>query len=111
MVNAQILVGPHELLLRQKRGNLWKSFGDSKRGQLMIMAEILLFCNGKGKAKTKIMYAANINYPLLQKYTEILTSRGLLIPEARNYVTTEKGFAFLQLFTRIHDMLTDKESW
>ncbi len=110
-MNAQVLFGPHELLLRQKRGSLWKGFSDSKRGQLKIMAEILLFCCGKGKAKTRIMYAANINYPLLQKYTEMLTSRGLLIPEGRTYVTTEKGFAFLQLFTRIHDILSDKEAW
>ena len=108
-MNAQVYILPHRLLLRQKRGDLWKGFGVSKRGQLEIMAEILLFCSGRGKAKTKIMYAANINYPLLQKYTEILTTRGLLIPEDRKYVTTEKGFAFLELFTRIDDILNVRE--
>jgi len=106
-LNEQILVVSSELLSRQK-SNLLEGLSGSKRGQLEIMAEILLFCR-RGKAKTKIMYATNINYPLLQKYSDTLTSRGLLRFENGKYVTTEKGFAFFNLFKRICDMLADKE--
>ena len=107
-MNAQIFVAPYELLLEQKRGKMWKYFGDSKRGRLEIIAEILLFCSGARKAKTKIMFATNLSYPLLQKYSEMLTTRGLLGLENGKYVTTDKGFAFLDLFAGIYDILTDR---
>ncbi len=106
-MNAQILVCPYELVLNQKRGNLWKGFSNSKREQFEIMAEMLLSCR-KGQGKTKLMYAANLNYPQLQKYSEILTSRGLLASEGRKYVTTEKGSAFLEIFASMMNLLTDK---
>ncbi len=107
-MNAQVFVTPYELLLEQKRGKMWKYFGGSKRGRLDIIAEILLFCSGARKAKTKIMFGTNLSYPLLQKYSEMLTTRGLLGLENGKYATTEKGFTFLDLFAGIYDMLTDR---
>ncbi len=87
---------------------MWKYFGGSKRGRLEIIAEILLFCSGARKAKTKIMFATNLNYPLIQKYSEMLTTRGLLGLENGRYITTEKGVAFLDQFAGIYDMLADR---
>ena len=69
-----------------------------------IIAEILLFCEEQ-KTKTSIMYNANLNYSQLKNHLNTLTSQGLLEKKTNKYVTTERGYRFLELFAQINDLL------
>lgn len=77
----------------------------SKRERMEIMAEILCYC-GQQKAKTDIMYRANLNYAQLKKYLGSLTSMGLLVADRNKYATTRKGQCFLKLFVQLNEMLS-----
>ena len=103
-MNAQIYVAPSKLVLGQRQLNGYCAINGSKRSSLEIIAGILLFCH-KGKAKTRIMFANNLNHPQIQNYLNLLTLRGLLVLEHGKYVTTEKGLSFIELFTGIHEIL------
>ena len=108
-LNAQIHVVPARLLLREEHGNGWNTIKDSRRGHVEIMAGILRSCQ-KEKTKTKIMYANNIGHATLRNHLELLASRAFLESRNDGYVTTEKGFVFLELFAGIHDMMENDES-
>ena len=51
------------------------------------------------------MYKTNLNYAQLKRHLKSLTSQGLLIHNKDKYVTTEKGYRFLELFTQLNDIL------
>jgi predicted transcriptional regulator len=91
-------------IVKLKQGNGWNITQGARRGRLEIIAEILLFCDQQ-KAKTSIMYKTNVNYAQLKKHLKTLTSQGLLIHNKDKYVTTEKGYRFLELFTQLNDIL------
>ncbi len=91
-------------LVKLRQSNGWNFTSSSKRGRLEIMAEILCYCN-RQKAKTNIMYKANLNYAQLKKHLKALTSQGLLKTSKNKYVTTQKGYRFLELFSQLHDIL------
>ena len=78
----------------------------SRRGKMDIIAEILLFCEQQ-KTKTSIMYNANLNYSQLKSQMNALISQGLLEKKLNKYVTTEKGYRFLELFAQINDLLEE----
>lgn len=78
----------------------------SRRGKMDIIAEILLFCEQQ-KTKTSIMYNANLNYSQLKTQMNALMSQGLLEKKINKYVTTEKGYRFLELFAQINDLLDE----
>ena len=54
------------------------------------------------------MYRTNLNYAQLQSHLKLLTSQGLLSMEMEKYVTTEKGFRYIELFLELHDILRDE---
>jgi predicted transcriptional regulator len=64
----------------------------------------LLFCEQQ-KTKTSIMYNTNLNYTQLKHHMENLTVQGLLARQANKYLTTEKGYHFLELFAQLNDLL------
>jgi predicted transcriptional regulator len=78
----------------------------SRRGKLDIIAEILLFCEQQ-KTKTSIMYNANLNYSQLKSQINALTTQGLLQKNLNKYLTTQKGYRFLELFAQINDLLDE----
>ena len=78
----------------------------TRRGRLDIIAEILLFCEQQ-KTKTSIMYNANLNYSQLKRHMDILTAQGLLAKKVTKYITTERGYRFLELFAQLNDLLAD----
>ena len=94
-------------MLRMKHDTGLGVTNGTKRGRLEIFAEILLFCDQR-KAKTNIMYGTNLNYAQLQNHLKLLTSQGLLSMEMEKYVTTEKGFRFIELFLELHGILRDE---
>ena len=71
-----------------------------------IIAEILLFCEQQ-KTKTSIMYNANLNYCQLKSRMDALISQGLLEKKLNKYVTTARGYSFLELFAQINDLLDE----
>ena len=89
-------------LLKHERE--WGNIKGSRRGKLDIIAEILLYCEQQ-KTKTSIMYNTNLNYTQLKNHMENLTAQGLLSKQANKYVTTEKGYHFLELFAQLNDLL------
>ncbi len=101
----QIQIPHFKLLLQQSQDNRSVVKG-SKRGQFDVMADVLLFCH-KEKLKTRIMNETNLNHSQLQNYLKNLESRGLLTEVGWRYVTTEKGFRFLELFDGIHRILEE----
>jgi len=97
----------HELqfaLLKHDRER--NSLKGSRRGKLDIIAEILLFCDEQ-KTKTSIMYNTNLNYAQLKSHMSSLTAQGLLSKNLNKYVTTEKGYRFLELFAQLNDLLNE----
>ena len=96
------------ILVKLKQNNGWNVTNGSKRGQLEIMAEILLYCDQE-QAKTNIMYKINLNYAQLKRYLKYLTSQSLLRRNLSKYVTTEKGYRFLILFAQLDDMLKNTD--
>jgi len=75
-----------------------------RRGRLDIIAEILLFCEQQ-KTKTSIMYNTNLNYGQLKVHMDSLISQGLLVKKQNKYLTTDKGYRFLELFAQLNDLL------
>ena len=84
----------------------WNVDNGSRRGKMDIMAEILLFCEQQ-KTKTSIMYNVNLNYSQLINQVNSLLSQGLLEKKLNKYVTTERGYRFLELFAKINDLLEE----
>ncbi len=87
-----------------KRNKEWNNNRGSRRAKLDIIAEILLFCEQQ-KTKTSIMYNTNLNHAQLKRHMETLTSHGLLEKNVNKYLTTEKGYRFLELFAQLNDLL------
>ncbi len=106
-MTAQILLPKFAMeskFLKVKEGNSWFVSNGAKRSRMEIIAEILFFC-GNQKAKTNIMYKTNLNYAQLQSQLKFLTAQGMLSLEMGKYVTTEKGYRFLELFVGLYDIL------
>jgi predicted transcriptional regulator len=91
-------------LTKLKRDNGWNNNSGARRGRLEIIAEILLFCD-RQKAKTSIMYKANLNYAQMKKHLKDLTLKSLVTQSNGKYITTEKGYRFLELFAQLNNML------
>ncbi len=89
-----------------KHDGEWNNIKGSRRGKLDIIAEILLFCEQQ-KTKTSIMYNTSLNYSQLKNHMGTLTTQGLLTKNVNKYVTTEKGYRFLELFAQLNDLLEE----
>jgi len=71
-----------------------------RRDHLMIIAEILRIAR-KGVKKTHLVYKANLNHALLEKYLVKLEKQGLIsrnIESERKIQTTERGKQFVEKF-------------
>jgi len=68
-----------------------------KRTSPEIIAEILSLCKSPQR-KTRLLYAANLSWRMLNQYLDQIQSLGLL--EIQNsplkYLTTQKGLKFLE---------------
>ena len=69
----------------------------ARRNDLDICAEILQVARA-GAKKTQIVYQANLNFKIVEKYLKRLTDGGLLKPKGRFYFTTSKGASFLEQY-------------
>jgi len=53
------------------------------------------------------MYNANLNCSQLKSHINVLTSQGLLEKKLNRYVTTERGYRFLEIFAQLNDLLVE----
>lgn len=51
------------------------------------------------------MYNTNLNYSQLKGHMNSLIAQGLLAKQANKYVTTTKGYRFLELFAQLNDLM------
>ncbi len=82
---------------------------NSRRSEIEIFADMLRMARSEVN-KTTLLYQANLNYTLLQKYLAFLLERGLLEEHDSCYRTTRKGMEFLATLRRLQALLTD-DSW
>ncbi|HEY9245867.1 MAG TPA: winged helix-turn-helix domain-containing protein [Candidatus Methanoperedens sp.] len=76
------------------------------RHKIDIIIEILEIAE-KGINKTRIVYGANLNFKLAEKYLALLIQNGLMKKNQDKFVTSEKGRIVLEKAKEI-SMLLDK---
>ena len=77
-----------------------------RRGRFEIIGEILSLATDNVK-KTSIVYRANLNFNLVNKYLNLLIQEGLIsstVGSTRNFKTTEKGLEFLKAYKNMKTM-------
>lgn len=76
------------------------------RNNLEISAAILRVAQ-HGASKTRIIYQANINFQLGNKYLDRLTRSGLIRrDERRDFWTTDKGIEYVNYFEGLRHYIT-----
>ncbi len=66
-----------------------------RRGRIEIIMEVLEIAK-TGVSKTNIVYKANLNLKLADKYLDLLQKDGMLENRLDKYIITEKGKMFLK---------------
>ncbi|NJD53418.1 MAG: hypothetical protein FIB07_11180 [Candidatus Methanoperedens sp.] len=74
------------------------------RGRLDIIIDILEIAK-KGVNKTKIVYGANLNFQLTEKYLGFLLEKGFIYYLHNKYITTDKGKMILEKAKEINIQL------
>jgi predicted transcriptional regulator len=74
-----------------------------RRNNMDIIAE-LLYVAKNGAKKTHLVYKANLNFVLINKYLVSLTENGLLESVNERFYTTDKGTRFLNQYEIIKPM-------
>ena len=73
----------------------------SRRNDIDICADILKTARS-GVNKTRIVYNANLNFNIVEKYIRRLVDNGLLqLDDGRTFLTTEKGVQFLHRYEKL----------
>ncbi len=79
-----------------------------RRSKEQISFRILEVCRGEGAAKTRIVYASNLNFKVTNHYLEGLVNGGFLEVvdgPVTLYKTTGKGLAFIERLRPIEDLI------
>lgn len=71
------------------------------RDRISIIADVLKAA-GDGTNKTKIMFAANLSYKLLEKYLTAVMTVGFIQPFGSYYRLTEAGRLFLERYEHFY---------
>lgn len=76
-----------------------------RRNKHDIMADMLVLAK-VGVRKTRLVYGANLNFSIVKKYLEQLTTQNMIHEVDGTYFTTPKGEAYL---TNYRQLLTSFE--
>ena len=71
-----------------------------RRNKLEISVEILNAAI-EGSKKTHIVYSANLNFDVVNRYLEILEKKGLIEQNDDIYTTTEEGKKFKDMASKL----------
>lgn len=66
-----------------------------RRSRIDIIIDVLEIAK-VGVNKTSIVYKANLNFRLAEKYLELLQKQGLVESNLEKYMTTDEGRKFLE---------------
>ncbi len=77
-----------------------------KRSRMEIIYDILTSIDRGVKSKTRIMYAANLDWRSFSKYISFLEEEGFVSRNGNGYVLTEKGRIFISKLREIEELLT-----
>ncbi len=80
---------------------MWVVLLGKNRDRLSIVAAILEVAHN-GASKTRIMYAANLSFSLLEKYLAVALSSGFIKVSRGKYRLTLKGHEFLKDYNYFH---------
>jgi len=84
-----------------------------RRTQLQIFAELLSIASEGGATKTALVYRANLNFKLVQKYLGSLEARGMIKRVSGGYgpvyVATDKGRDALASMYKTLDLMSHDE--
>ena len=76
-----------------------------RRTKFDIIVDIINLTMDGGANKTRIVYGANLNFKIANKYIDFLLDNGLIREEVKEgkkyYLATEKGVQFLKLFREL----------
>ncbi|HDI42209.1 MAG TPA: transcriptional regulator [Candidatus Bathyarchaeota archaeon] len=91
--------------------NLLGDKGRKRRGRIEVIASILEVAKNR-VSKTRLVYKANLNFALLNKYLSFLIRANLIREIRKNssiyYETTEKGRAFLSRYRQLRSLLEER---
>ncbi|EZQ01808.1 MULTISPECIES: winged helix-turn-helix domain-containing protein [Acidianus] len=76
----------------------------SKRDQLEIISDIMTVLEEGISSKSGLMKYANLSNNLVEKYVELLVSRGLVENEGGQYKLSEKGERLLKKLKKIREL-------
>lgn len=81
-----------------------------RRNNLDICADILKAAR-RGARKTKIVYQANLNFKIVEKYLRNLVLGGYLETDGRGvYLTTPRGNGFIQQYEELLSLMPEAPS-
>lgn len=75
-----------------------------KRERLEIFTEILEFCKTEAR-KTNLVYGANLNFELADRYLMQLLDKGFIEKRKEKFVTTKEGKEFLEKAREVLSLL------
>jgi len=82
-----------------------------RRTQLEIVEQLLGIASQEGATKTSLVYKANLNFKLAQKYIDELESKGMLVRRegglGTTYACTERGREALRNISRTLDFMSE----
>jgi predicted transcriptional regulator len=93
-----------EVAIREGIRESFKESFKERRGRLEIIADVLLVAR-RGAKKTQIVYKANLNFKMVEKYLPYLEGKGLIENTCREYTTTEKGKKYLRVYKEMEEQL------
>ena len=86
-----------------------------RRNQLEIVAQLLGIASQGGATKTSLVYKANLNFKLAQKYLDELENKGMIVRHegelGRTYACTERGREALRYLGRTLDFMSEDEAY
>ena len=71
--------------------------GAARRSRYDIIAKILSVAQD-GAGKTSILYHANLNFGMVNRYLDFLIQEGMIATGSTKYKTTERGLEFLKAY-------------
>lgn len=89
------------IIRRFQREDYEKSEHKKRRNEIDIFAEILYLANEGGVTKTSMVYQANLNFVIIDRFLSELLDRALIEFKDKLYETTDKGVTFLHHYEEL----------
>ena len=92
------------IIRRFQREGYVKGERKKRRGEIDILTEILYLANEGGVTKTSMVYQANLNFKIIDRFLSELLDRALIEIKDKLYETTDKGVTFLHHYEELEKL-------